>query len=270
MPTSYQSPCRGTTSVACDVAGHGSVRTTADGVRVLRQQLVLPDGKPLPASFLKHVDDQTVAALAAVFQALGRLDTRAADFTDWAVLAAPRFLGRTAMVSSLQRFTEEGAWGVSPHLIPHRSLHSISGTISQVLQVRGPNFGVGGGPDVASEAFLTAAALLGRERLAGVWLVLTGWQPEPMPGQTVTPTCSAAALALQYAGAARHALHLKVTPEVCPAAGRTVSVEAVVDALIETPLPQRVEWAMDGGGSVELEHVGAGMGAFPNAERRAG
>jgi len=254
------------------VTAYGSVQLTADGLRLLRQQLTLPDAKPLPGSFLKHMDDQTVAGLAAVLQAIGRFGMGGNSFTDWGVLAAPRFLGRSTMVSALQRFGEEGAWGVSPHLIPHRSLHSLSGTISQALQIHGPNYGVGGGPDCASEAFLAAAAWLGREPMPGVWLVLTGWQPEPMPGQlAAASTCHAAALALRNAEAGQLGLRLRLSPDASPGnADHRIDVESFANFLADNPLPAHAQWTLDGGGRLELEQVGAGACALPGAERRAG
>jgi len=147
-------------AVCCDVAGFGALRVPPEKMPALRQQPGPPHGEPLSPSLLKHLDEQSVVALGAVLHAIkdhGLADTR---FTDWGILAAPRFLGRTNMAVALHRFHLEGAWGISPHLIPHHSLHSISGTVSQALKVHGPNFGVGGGPHAADEGFLTAAALL--------------------------------------------------------------------------------------------------------------
>jgi hypothetical protein len=127
---------------------------------------------PPPASFLKHADEQSVAGLAAVHRAIGHR-LAGVSFADWGVVAAPELLGQTVMGPTLQRFAQEGAWGISPHLIPHRSLHSVSGTISQALGLHGPNFGVGGGPGAVSEAFLAAASLIAERHVPGLWLVLT-------------------------------------------------------------------------------------------------
>jgi hypothetical protein len=148
--------------------------------------------------------------MAAVLNAIQRSHLAAMDFTNWGVLAAPRYLGRLTTIQALQRFAAEGAWGISPHLIPHRTLHALSGTISQALHIHGPNLGVGGGPDAAREVMLVAAAFLGAENLPGVWVVMTGWYPEPVPNKAVenqlvaspslngsqVPTCQAVALAL--------------------------------------------------------------------------
>jgi hypothetical protein len=173
--------------VCCDVAAYATQRAAVDALSSLRQTPSPLTGEPLPTAFWKHADEQTVAALAAVFDAIRnhRLDAR--TIGDWGVLAAPRCLGRAALATALNRFALEGAWGISPHLIPHRSLHSISGTISQALKIKGPNFGVGGGPHAADEAILVAGGMVADEQLPGVWLVMTGYNPELVP---CDPACS--------------------------------------------------------------------------------
>lgn len=171
-------------AVCCDVAAHAVVRLSPESLPELRRNLGPVPGEPLPASFLKHADEQTIAGLSAVYRAIDKTGLQATCFHDWGVVAAPRFLGRPTMVAALQRFAAEGAWGVSPHLIPHRSLHSVSGTISQALKIRGPNFGVGGGPGGTVEILLAATALLEGKRLPGVWMVLTCLEPETPPSDT--------------------------------------------------------------------------------------
>src|SRR5262249_45288587 len=85
----------------------------------------------------------------------------------------------SSLAGSLHRYESEGAWGVSPHLIPHRSMHAVSGSISQALSIHGPNLGVGGGPTGAAEIFMAAAALLADNKRPGLWVILTGFDPEP-------------------------------------------------------------------------------------------
>jgi hypothetical protein len=148
-----------------------------DAIQHIRRNPESTLGLELPTSTLKHLDVQTVAGLAAVCRAAGESDRSLADFHDWGVLAAPHFLGQSIVVSSLIRFRAEGAWGVSPHVIPHHSLHSLSGTVSQVLKIRGPNLGIGGGQGGTGEALFAAAAWLGRRRVPGVWVVLTTLDP---------------------------------------------------------------------------------------------
>ena len=177
--------------MCCDVAADATVRVSVEALAELRRHPGPVCGEPLPTSFLKHADEQTVAGLTAVYQAIDSVGWQTTCFRDWGVLAAPRFLGRPAMAAALQRFQAEGAWGVSPHLIPHRSLHSISGTVSQALKVHGPNFGVGGGPGAAAEVLLAATAMLERKDLPGVWVVLTCLHPEMAPEASGRPAPAA-------------------------------------------------------------------------------
>jgi hypothetical protein len=180
----------------------------------LRKQPGSLHGEPLPASFLKHADEQTVVGLAAVYRAIQDSGLQTTCFRDWGVLAAPRFLGRPAMAAALQRFQAEGAWGVSPHLIPHRSLHSISGSVSQALKIHGPNFGVGGGPGAAAEALIAAVSLLEGKKMPGVWVVLSCLDPEQAPDETGRPTagtrCVGLALALTPIRSSHSLLRLRV------------------------------------------------------------
>jgi len=182
------------------LAADATVRVGLEALPELRRHPGPVRGEPLPTSFLKHADEQTVAGLAAVYKAIHTAGLQSTNFRDWGVAAAPRFLGRPAMAAALQRFQTEGAWGVSPHLIPHRSLHSISGTVSQALKIHGPNFGVGGGPGGVAEVLLAATAMLECQKLPGVWVVLTCLDPEQAPDQAGKPAegtqCVGLALAL--------------------------------------------------------------------------
>jgi len=153
------------------------VSVPAERLPLLRQRLGPPPAPVFPPSFLKHADEQTVAGLAAVYQAVHDYHLELADLASWGVMAAPQLLGRNAMGAILERFAAEGAWGISPHLIPHRTLHSVAGTICQALGLRGPNFGVGGGPGAAAEAMLVASALLADRQLPGLWVILSGSLP---------------------------------------------------------------------------------------------
>ena len=162
---------------------------------------------------------------------------------------------------------------MSPHLIPHRSLHSLSGTVSQALKVHGPNFGSGGGPHGAADALLTAAALLNGSRLPGVWVVLTGWDPEPATdaaGQVLSQEnlCNAVALALVPTLSAT-----RITLRVVPASleprrnghgGISVlSLEGLLRVLSGAgPQSATVVWQLPGGERLEVErhHAAASNG----------
>jgi hypothetical protein len=222
------------------------VRAPYEAVAELRRRPGPVCGEPLPPAFLKHADEQTVVGLAAVYQAIhdhGLTPAAGtAPFSGWGVLAAPRFLGRPTLVGALQRFAAEGAWGVSPHLIPHRSLHSISGTVSLALKIHGPNFGVGGGPGAAAEVLLSAATMLECRRVPGVWVVLTAMDPEEPPEEAGRPAPGACfaglALALTPVGVDRPAVRLRiVSGSVGPARGSAAGLQGLdlfgLQALLE-------------------------------------
>jgi hypothetical protein len=265
------------TAVACDVAGFAALRVSAEMMPALRRNPGPPYGEPLSASTLKHLDEQTLAGLAAVYHTIHDHSLSATRFTDWAILAAPRFLGRANLAVALHRFQLEGAWGISPHLIPHHSLHSTSGTVSQALKVHGPNFGVGGGPHAADEGFLTAGAMLAGDHVPGVWLILTGYHPELVPDHPetsatnghakVVPVCGAVALALVAARSGSHQvkLHIDAGPVVeagTETAGHApgqafFSLEALLEALLDQKTPAGC-WQLHCGGRVELKRHEAG------------
>jgi hypothetical protein len=155
---------------------------------------------PLQPSVLRHSDDQTVAALAAVYAAvrqMGNAEDR--EFEGWGILVASRFLGRSSLVAALDRFESEGVWGVSPHLIPHYALHSPAGTLSLALGLRGPSLGIGGGLGAGFEGLLAALSWLTAGVVPGLWLVQTAWSPEFVPDERGEPRQESACLALAMA-----------------------------------------------------------------------
>ncbi len=124
-------------------------------------------------------------------------------------MASARFPGRRRIAESLAKFREQGAWTTSPHVIPHCSLHSLSGLISQGFRLHGPNIGTGGLPGSEQEAFWAALAQLHGERLPGVWIVLTAWDRETLDSTDLT--CQALALGLCRQAVA-NAPHLRFVP----------------------------------------------------------
>ena len=262
--------------VRCPVAAHAAVRATADMLAQWRQQPPPLTGQPLPASLVKHSDDQTLAAVAALYAALEGRGWLGQSFTDWGVIAAPNFFGRAGNAHAIQRFGQEGAWGVSPHVIPHHSLHALSGTISQMLKIHGPNFGISGAAQACQDAFLIAAALLAEATVPGLWLLLSGhdreWLPlengklEPAgPLVAATPACDAVvceavALALMPATAPADGLTLRIGPELNRVGLADLTLPALVSAL-DAAGPMRGHWRLPGTGWVELAAVTHSIGS---------
>ncbi len=252
-------------TIALGVAAYAALRAPADAIAALRQNPGVHAGGPVPPSLLRHSDEQTVVALAAVLRAIHEHGLGAASFTEWGVVAAPRFLGRSAFIATLQRFTAEGAWGVSPQVIPHRSLHSLAGTISQVLGARGPNLGAGGGVHGEEAAVLTVASLLALDDLPGVWAVFSGWEQEPVAQggtETAIPSaCAAAALALVRATRSQAGFRLSIMPGAAadhagaefPGLLGEFSLESVVAAFAGDAGPCRdARWQLSDGGRIEI------------------
>jgi len=195
--------------LSCRVAAVALVRVAAEDMPARRKAPGPVCGEQVSPAFLKNADEQTVACLAAVLQAThdaGLAPDGPTAFREWGVVAAPRFVGRDVIRRDVMDFLKEGPWGVSPHVIPHRSLHSPSGAVSVALGIRGPNLGAGGGPGGDAEGLLAALALLWERRLPGVWLLLSRVEPlveaDQPKGQLPPGTCAvAAAFALTLAGA---------------------------------------------------------------------
>ncbi len=256
----------------------GRLRVPVEKLPELRRCPGPAPGAPLPASFLKHSDEQTVVGLAAVLQAIQASGLTQTNFRDWGVLGAPRFLGRGMLGFHVTRFASEGAWGVSPHLIPHRTLHALSGTLSLALKICGPNFGVGGGPGTPTEALLNAVALLTCQHLPGLWVVLTQMDPEtasqpngqPTPGTSVL----ALALALVPGSSAAGLPRLTVSAGVplldgTPATQQTRELDRVVNLFDPAP-GTTARLALDQGRWVEVAWPGSCLPPPHAPERLAG
>ncbi|MCX7403484.1 MAG: hypothetical protein NTY87_10345 [Planctomycetia bacterium] len=197
----------------CAIVTHASVEANLLQIAQLRE---LPDrlspavgvvsddvpplGPQLPKRFLRHCDEHTVVAMAAVLAAMHTLPESLSDMSRWGVLAAPCLAGRLLSARTLAQLPKTGAAGVSPHLIPQCSLHAMASAVSVGLGMHGPNMGVGGGPEAVAEGFVTALSMLGEPDVPGLWLVLTQWDDEPIPdgagGATNGPLCRSVAMAL--------------------------------------------------------------------------
>jgi hypothetical protein len=205
-------PAGGVAGVECDVHARASFQASAEELPALRRSPGRLGEALVPSSLLRHADDQAVVGVAAVLGAVSAAGLDPDGFGAWGVVAAPQYLGRgTFFGAAFPQFLAEGAWGVSPHLIPSLSLHSLSGTISQLLKAQGPNLGASGGPGGESEAFLLAATLLAEAGVPGVWVVLTGWDGDR--GAEGQAKCRALAIALAAPQVDWPGDRLRITPE---------------------------------------------------------
>jgi hypothetical protein len=245
------------TPLECDIVAHAAVQVPTDQVAPLRRNPGTLQVKTFTPAMLRLADEQTVVAISAVFQAIERHGLAGTDFTHWGILGTPTFLGRSTVVHAILRFRKDGAWGVSPHIIPHRLLHAVSGTLSQVLGVHGPNYGVGGGPDGISEALLTAMTLINTEKLPGLWLMLTGHDPEPTldeEGLITSPgVCVAMALALAAPQPGHRGLRLRLDAGVNSPGPSLVSHQGLREALSGASPSKTAAWRIDGFGTMTLQ-----------------
>jgi hypothetical protein len=239
--------------LCCGIAAHASVLLDEEVVAAMRRQPGSLRGEPLPPNLLRHSDEQTIAALAALLSAVdsARLDD---DFTDWGIVAASRFVGRTALAQAVVRFINEGPWGVSPHLIPHRSPHSPTGTLSQALKLHGPNCGAGGGPGAETEGLLTALGMLHASGAPGVWLVMSRMVPEGdcdlSVGRAFGTQLHALALALTPPGRVRPTLEL----DTSAGCGAPLTMDALDELLKRFSAGADVDCRLGDVGRLVLRH----------------
>ncbi len=188
----------------CCVTSFATTRLTFDEVNALRKQSATLPGN-LGFSVLRHTDEQTLAALAAVNDAVQGFKNRPEHFDQWGIVASSRYLGRCSFAQALTKFAVDGPWNVSVQVVPNRSLHSPASMVGLALGCHGPCVGVGGGLDGETDAWLTAITLLQQQSLPGIWLLFCGWEPDEQidtQGSALNAAnCTTLALALQPASA---------------------------------------------------------------------
>src|SRR5438445_12006963 len=96
----------------------GTARADLSSIAALRKSLPAWAPKDTPGHFLKHADEQTVLAVAALDEAIRSSDCDVSDYQQWSIIAAPRFIGRIAGGVTLHRFLRSGGPAISPHRIP--------------------------------------------------------------------------------------------------------------------------------------------------------
>jgi hypothetical protein len=161
-----------------------------------------PGGRFQPAvtaGWLKTQDEHSMTALLAVTAAIRQYDLHDANFSEWGVVTASRFIGRRALLNSIERFTKDGPWGASLHVVPMHSPHSPAGALSLSLGSRGPNLSTGSAVGAVAEAVLIAASMLTQQNLPGLWLVLTEWERDIDEADSNDPSRSAVCHATAFA-----------------------------------------------------------------------
>jgi hypothetical protein len=186
--------------VELSIVAGGTARLTMDELAECRRELLNCLPKPLSPQLLRHSDEQTLTSLMAISEAIRNVNMTETDFHDWAVASSSRNLGRSAFAAVIDKYREQGPWGVSVQVIPHCTAHAVSGTISLALECHGPCIGAGGGADGEIESLYSAACILRRPGWFGAWIVFSGWSPELSIDQAGRATsdsmCLAAAIAV--------------------------------------------------------------------------
>src|SRR4051794_34136247 len=96
LPPTPKVPVVRPAHVACDVKALAVHRASAPEIPALRKAPGIFGEHAVAANLLRHSDEQTVVGLVALLRAASLGGFAPGDFADWAVLAAPRFLGRAA------------------------------------------------------------------------------------------------------------------------------------------------------------------------------
>jgi hypothetical protein len=202
MADTKQPLAAGRGAVDLAIIAKGGASLTAAELAAIRQHALDRFPSPLRPQFLKHSDDQTLAALVALSAAIETHDM-ARDYHDWAIVSSTRYLGRAQFAAVIDKYRIDGPWGVSVQVIPHTAPHALAGTVSLALGSHGPSIGAGAAREEESQALLAAATLLQTPDVRGAWIVLSGWSAEQQqPGASeaaCATTCTAAVLAVVLA-----------------------------------------------------------------------
>ena len=203
--------------------------------------------------------------IVAIREALAQSGLTRADMEGWGVVAAPRYIGRLAGAAVLDKFPKSGNSGVPAHQVAQNSLHSVSGAASIALGLHGPNVGLGGGPWSVAEGLTTALSLFDPALVPGLWLLVSQFDPEPIPdaqgNPQNNPLCYAVAIALDWRSATPGRLSLALDgPPVhggkSPWPEPTVpELAACIDAAARG-LPTRWQCRLPWGGRLELRLAG--------------
>ena len=195
-----------TASVTMAVVAAVHVRHSLEELTALRRNPGDRFQPAVAASWLKTQDEHSMSGLLAVSAAIRQHGLHETDFSEWGIVTASRFIGRRALLKSVERFTQDGPWGASLHVVPMHSPHSPAGALSLSLGSHGPNLCSGSGLGANAEAILIAVSLMTQQNLPGLWLVLSEWEHDldetDLDDPSRSAVCCATALALCPADAA--------------------------------------------------------------------
>jgi hypothetical protein len=210
--------------------------------------------RPQVAKTLRNAEEQTVVAAVALARAVESRGWQDKSFADWGVIGCPRFLGRMIITSTIVRFFEDPKFSISPHIIPNFSLHSPSGTVSVGFGMRGSNFGVGGGPRGVPEGLLTALSVMVEDRLPGLWLLLSEFDPEPRPDRAgkATNAANVHSVALALTSADDHGGRLRLVRTLSASSEKVPTVHELVQAL-NAGAESTIRCPVEGLGIIEFE-----------------
>ena len=185
----------------CGVVAGSGVRVPWAAISELRKTPGSYRGQSL-AGLVRQSDEQTVLALAAVMQTIERAGWNDRSFENWGVVASGRSFGRVRFDTAIERYRRMHTRGASPLVVPHLSLHAMSGTLSIALGMHGPNFGVSGQANHLGETLLAGLGTIQREAVEGLWVVACDFDPEPSLDENGEPANDvvghAAALAISH------------------------------------------------------------------------
>jgi hypothetical protein len=216
MTRSKASRSSGVTSIELPIVAVGCAQLDMHELAVVRQRSLPEFVSSLPPNLLKHSDEQTLASLVALQRAIAQPCLAGEDYSQWGIVSSSRFLGRAAFAAVMDRYRADGPWRVSVQVIPHRTPHAVSGTMSLALHSHGPSLGAGGGIDDDGQAVLTLASLLRPGGCPGAWAAFSAWSPEPSVERdqplTTASLCHAVVLAIVNRPIARSLGRLRIGP----------------------------------------------------------
>lgn len=240
-------------SLTANLLGWHANQTTHSEINTWRRREAFAPLLSLANGFLRQADEQTLLSVRTVAQILEQQNRPVESLSEWGVVSAPRHLGRVLIEEDVKRFAKEGPTTVSPHVIAHRSLHAVSGTISMAFHSHGPNVGVGGGPGHVAQGLLASLCTLEEQALPGVLLTLSEWERDPMAGQiTGEEVCRTLVLALTPSVEAQgnHTVSLTCGDSRDPGQEPPSSLTDLRDYLTSTDQAWSCQW--DWGGQIHF------------------